>query len=74
MADKAGDPRTMLLRALMSKVDADRYPSTTMLDTIEELLADDDEVADYVSLLVKRIDDDQFPSIPMINRIRDLIS
>jgi hypothetical protein len=73
MANNGGDARTMLLRALMTKVGNDTYPSTTMLDTIEELLTED-ELDDYVALLVSRIADDQFPSIPMINRIRDLIS
>jgi hypothetical protein len=73
MANNGGDARTMLLRALMSKVAEDTYPSTTMLDTIEELLEDNDELDDYVALLVSRIADEQYPSIPMINRVRDLI-
>jgi hypothetical protein len=74
MADKSGDARTMLLQALMSKVADDTYPSTTMLNTIEELLQEEDELNDYVALLVSRVADEQYPSIPIINRIRDLIS
>jgi hypothetical protein len=63
--------RSRLLAALMDKVRADTYPSTTMLDTIEELLTPDD-VDDYTDLLLSKIEDDQFPSIPMISRLRDL--
>ena len=74
MADKSDDARKMLLQALMSKVASDTYPSTTMLDTIEELLREDDELDDYVALLVSRVADEQYPSIPIINRVRDLIT
>jgi hypothetical protein len=63
--------RSRLLAALMDKVSQDTYPSTTMLDTIEELLTPDD-VDDYTDLLLSKIEDDQFPSIPMISRLRDL--
>jgi len=72
MVDRGSDPRTMLLQVLLSKVADDHYPSSTMLDTIEELLADDDERNEYAALLVQHIEDDQFPSIPMIHRLRDL--
>ena len=63
--------RSRLLAALMDKVRADTYPSTTMLDTIEELLTPDD-VDDYTDLLLSKIEDDQFPSIPMLNRVKNL--
>ena len=63
--------RSRLLAALMDKVREDTYPSSTMLDTIEELLTPDD-VDDYTDLLLSKIEDDQFPSIPMISRLRDL--
>ncbi len=65
------DARQMLLRSLLKKVAEDPYPSTTMMDTIEELLAPED-VADYAAILVRHIDDDRFPSTPMISRLRDL--
>jgi hypothetical protein len=63
--------RTRLLEALMDKVREDPYPSTTMLDTIEELLTPDD-VDDYTDILLSKIEDDRFPSIPMISRLREL--
>jgi hypothetical protein len=65
------DPRKALLQSLLRKVADDPYPSTTMLDTIEELLEPED-VAAYAKVLLQHIDDDRFPSTPMISRLRDL--
>ncbi|MGN6575923.1 MAG: hypothetical protein ACTHKG_09555 [Nocardioides sp.] len=65
------DPRKALLQSLLRKVAEDPYPSTTMLDTIEELLTPDD-VPGYAKVLLQHIEDDRFPSVPMIDRLRDL--
>lgn len=69
--DEFDDARILLLRSLLKKVEADNYPSTTMLDTIEELLTPE-ELPRYSRILIKHIDNDQFPSIPMIDRLRNL--
>ena len=71
MAERQIDPRQQLLRSLMSKVAEDPYPSTTMMDTIEELLTPEDVPA-YAKVLLDHIDNDQFPSTPMIDRLRNL--
>ena len=42
MADKQTDVRAQLLQRLLENVDEDQYPSTTMLDTIEEMLTPDE--------------------------------
>jgi hypothetical protein len=71
----ADDPtevaRVRLLRALMAKVEQDPYPSTTMMDTIEELMTPEDMEA-YTEILINRIEGDRFPSTPMIARLRNL--
>ena len=64
--------REALVAALLRKVEADAYPSTTMLDIIESLLTED-EVPDYVQFLVTRIDEDLYPSIPMIRRVQAMV-
>lgn len=69
--DEFDDARVLLLRSLLKKVEADNYPSTTMLDTIEELLTPE-ELPRYTRVLMKHIDNDQYPSIPMIDRLRNL--
>lgn len=71
MADGQPDPRQLLLRSLMKKVAEDPYPSSTMMDTIEELLTPEDVPA-YAKVLMQHIDADRFPSTPMIDRLRNL--
>lgn len=65
------DARRELLRALLDKVQADPYPSTTMLDIIESLL-EPREVQWYAEELLDRIRSDRFPSIDMIRRVENL--
>lgn len=71
VAERQFDPRQQLLRSLMSKVAEDPYPSSTMMDTIEELLTPED-VPDYAKVLLAHIDNDQFPSTSLIDRLRNL--
>lgn len=71
MPDSQEIARKALLDALLSKVEQDTYPSSTMLDTIESLLTPDD-VERYSALLVAGIEDSQFPSISMIKRLQAL--
>jgi len=71
VAERQFDPRKELLRSLIDKVADDPYPSTTMMDTIEELLTPEDVPA-YAKVLLQHIDGDQFPSTTMIDRLRNL--
>jgi len=63
--------RGELVKTLLQKVSEDRYPSTTMLDLIEELLTDE-ELPAYVVFLQDRLREDQYPSIPMLIRLKEL--
>jgi len=65
------DVRAEMLEALLQKVGGDRFPSSTMLDWIEELLTPED-VPIYVELLLERVRSENFPSIPMMARIKRL--
>jgi hypothetical protein len=71
MAKDEPNARLLLLRSLLRKVADDPFPSTTMLDLIEELLRPE-EVAVYVAILVRKIDSEVFPSIPMLRRVAAL--
>jgi hypothetical protein len=71
VADKPTDVRAQLLQTLLEHVEEDQYPSTTMMDTIEEMLTPDD-VEQYAGVLLAKVADDTYPSIGMIRRIRDL--
>ena len=72
MADNEDDVRVQLLEALMDKVEADPYPSSTMLDIIESLLRPDDVEA-YAELLLSRIREDTFPSLSLIQRVNNFV-
>jgi hypothetical protein len=67
------DARAALLETLLQKVAEDRYPSTTMLNLIEQLLTEEEYPA-YVQFLQGRLRDDRFPSIPMLDRLVKLVS
>jgi len=66
------DARAELVATLLDKVKSDTYPSTTMLDWIEELLTPE-ELPAYVVFLQERIRNEQYPSIPLLNRLKDLV-
>jgi hypothetical protein len=67
VADNHTDLRAQLVKRLVDQVEEDQYPSTTMMDTIEEMLAPDD-VQGYVQVLLAKVADDTYPSIGMIRR------
>lgn len=68
----AGDPRRILLDALLEKVARDSYPSVAMLDVIEQLLTPE-ETAAYVEFLVERFSEETYPSMPLLRRIAALV-
>lgn len=65
------DARHEIVSLLIEKVRRDPYPSTTMMDLIEEMLAPEDLEA-YSTALMDKIRRDEFPSIDMMSRLRDL--
>lgn len=66
------DARRELVATLLQKVQDDPYPSTTMLDLLEELLTPD-EMPAYVVFLQERIRSERFPSMPMLKRLTALV-
>ena len=62
------DARAELVATLLDKVNNDQYPSTTMLDLIEELLTPEEQPA-YVVFLQDRIRSERYPSIPLLKRL-----
>ena len=66
------DARAELIATLMQKVHDDQYPSSTMLDLIEELLTPE-ETPTYVVFLQDRIRSEKYPSIPLLKRLTALV-
>lgn len=70
MADNDFDARGEMVRLLLSKVANDTYPSTTMLDLIEEIVTDEDRI-EYIRVLWEKVRDDTYPSLDLMTRLRD---
>jgi hypothetical protein len=66
------DARAELVATLLEKVSDDQYPSSTMLDLIEELLTPEEQPA-YVVFLQDRIRSERYPSIPLLKRLTALV-
>ena len=65
------DARAATVEALLQKIEEDQYPSTTMLDMLEEMLTPD-EMPVYVEALLNRVRSERFPSIPLLSRLNNL--
>jgi hypothetical protein len=57
---------------LLGAVQADRYPSTMMLDILERDLRGPERQV-FAEVLMEKVEADRFPSIPMIERIARLV-
>ena len=64
------DTRARLVDLLLEKIAGDPYPSSTMMDLVEELLPDD--VPAYAAVLMEKVRADAFPSVPMMKRLLEL--
>ncbi|HEX6876273.1 MAG TPA: hypothetical protein VF165_11495 [Nocardioidaceae bacterium] len=71
MAAEQYDVHGEVLRVLLSKVQADPYPSGTMMDMIEQML-EPDQVPAYAEILMEKIRRDRFPSLEMLQRVAKL--
>lgn len=60
-----------LVALLLEKIDADPYPSGTMMDLLEEIALPDERAA-LAAVLMDKIRRDAFPSLDMMCRARDL--
>jgi hypothetical protein len=65
------DSRADLLDILLEKIAADTYPSSTMMDLVEELLQPD-EVPAYAAVLMQKIRADTYPSTSLMKRLVEL--
>lgn len=69
--ESQNDVRTQLLELLLDKVEQDQYPSSTMLDLIEELVSPD-EIEEYAGVLMAKLEGETYPSNSLIRRVMAL--
>ena len=70
----AAELRERITKRLLDEIEELQYPSTTMLDRVEERLPDRDAVASYAEILAKKVEGTRFPSISLLNRLDRLAS
>jgi predicted transcriptional regulator len=65
--------RERVTRKLIEDIQQVEYPSVTMMDRVEAVLATD-TLGDYAEALLEKIEASRFPSISMLNRLDGLIA
>lgn len=71
MTREQPDVRGEIVQLLLRKIENDRFPSTTMMNMVEELLTPQ-EKAVYARVLMEKIAADTYPSVPMMKRLMAL--
>jgi hypothetical protein len=62
------EARNAIARLLLEKVRQDKYPSTTQMDIIEQMMPSY-LLRDYLNVLLEKVMSDSSPSIPMLRRL-----
>lgn len=57
-----------ILGLVLETIRRDNYPSATMMNIVQSHLSEDD-LPDYLGMLMDKMDSDRFPSMDMIRRI-----
>ena len=65
--------RKRLTQSLLDEINDVQFPSVTMMDRVESALGTQDDLADYVEVLVKKVEATRYPSISMLNRLDGLL-
>jgi hypothetical protein len=69
----AVDVRGDVVDLLLQKIASDRFPSLTMMNLVEELLAPDDVPA-YAAVLMEKVQIETYPSRSMLRLVMALTS
>jgi hypothetical protein len=67
------ESRVALAGILLEKVRDERYPSSTQMTMIEQVLPPE-LLSRYVEILLEKVAQDNRPSIPMLQRIQRVIN
>ncbi len=72
---QSGDVRSQIHHALYSslidKIRNDTYPSSTMMNEVEQAL-NDELLVEYADALLEKVQNDQFPSLDLMRRLAAL--
>jgi hypothetical protein len=68
-SDPGNELHAQILELILDKVREDPFPSTTMLDMVEQMLRPED-VEQYTSVLFDKVSQDTYPSMDQLRRLR----
>ena len=66
--------RQRITKKLLDEIEEVQFPSSAMLNRLEERLATYDDVADYAEALVDKVEATRFPSVDLMKRIDRLLA
>jgi hypothetical protein len=66
------EARAAFASLLMEKVRADRYPSTSQMAILEQVLPPQ-LIPEYLDILFEKVAQDRWPSLPMLRRIQRVV-
>ncbi len=62
------EANSWLVKTLLEKIRADRFPSVVQMRLIEEALPQE-MIPEYLAVLLEKVEEDSVPSVPMLQRI-----
>jgi hypothetical protein len=65
--------RKRLTQSLLDDINEVQFPSVTMMNRVESALGTEEDLADYVEVLVEKVEATRYPSISMLNRLDGLL-
>jgi hypothetical protein len=70
--DRNGDLHARYYGYLLDRVRADKYPSTDMINLIEQGM-NDEERAELIDVLLEKMEGERYPSMPMLRRMARIV-
>ena len=65
--------RKRLTQSLLEDINEVQFPSVTMMDRVESALPTQEDLSDYIEVLVEKVEGSRYPSISMLNRLDGLL-
>ena len=65
--------RKRVTQSLLDEMNDVQFPSVTMMNRVESALGEDDDLADYIEVLVKKVEATRYPSFAMLDRLDGLL-
>ena len=66
------DLRDRYLEVLLERIHEDQYPSSQLMDRVEEAITTREQLETYVAILIEKADETWYPSQQMLDRINRL--